>query len=148
MKTPPKSHRILTKITPSHSAYQRTLQQNFQAPIHKNVEFRIFCQKTNHGCVFICLFFFSQGSSYRPSGPRMSQEGSFKSFLSDQKNWRAPRPPPTLIFSPKSTDQNFEIAILFRIVKNHNNYVFGNDLLPHSPWGRGCKLQTSTSVYI
>ena len=35
-------------------------------------------------------------------------------FLSDQKNWRAPRPPPTLIFSPKSTDQNFEIAILFR----------------------------------
>ena len=20
--------------------------------------------------------------------------------------------------------------------------------LPHSPWGRGCKLQTSTSVYI
>ena len=51
----------------------------------------------------------------------------------------APTPPPMLIFSPKSTDQNFEIAILFRIVKNHNYYVFGNDLLPHSPWGRSCK---------
>ena len=53
-----------------------------------------------------------------------------------------------LIFFPKSTDQNFEIAILFSIVENHNNYVFGDDLLPHSPWGRGCKLQISTSVYI
>ena len=27
------------------------------------------------------------------------------------------------------------MAILFSIVKNHNNYVFGDDLLPHSPWG-------------
>ena len=56
-------------------------------------------------------------------------------FLSDQKNWRAPRPPPTLIFFPKSTDQNFEIAILFRIVENHNNYVFGDDLPPTVPGG-------------
>ena len=78
-ETFPKSQRILTKITPSDSAYQKTLLLNFQAPICKNVEFRIFCQKTDHGFVFICffLFFFSQGSSYRPSGPRMSQEGSF-----------------------------------------------------------------------
>ena len=57
------------------------------------------------------------------------------------KNWRASRPPPTLIFFPKSTDQNFEIAILFSKVENHNNYVFGDDLLPHNPWGKGCKLQ-------
>ena len=27
------------------------------------------------------------------------------------------------------------MAILFRVVENHNNYVFGDDLLPHSPWG-------------
>ena len=32
-------------------------------------------------------------------------------------------------FSPKSTDQNFEIAILFSIVETHNNYVFGGALL-------------------
>ena len=68
----------LKKITSSHSAYQRILQQIFQAPIYKNVEFRIFCQQTDHGCVFICfflfLFSFPQGSSYRPSGPRMLQE--------------------------------------------------------------------------
>ena len=60
-------------------------------------------------------------------------------FLSDQKNWRASRPPPTLIFSPKSTYQNFEISILFRIVENNNKYVFGDELLPHNPWGRGCQ---------
>ena len=61
-------------------------------------------------------------------------------FLSDQKNWRAPRPPPTLIFSPKSTDQHFEIAISFRTVENHNNYVFGNDLLPPQSLGEGLQV--------
>ena len=36
-ETPPKSHhRTLTKITPSHSAYERTLLQKFQAPIYKD----------------------------------------------------------------------------------------------------------------
>ena len=30
-------------------------------------------------------------------------------------------------------DQNFEIAILFRIVENHNNYVLGDDLPPPPP---------------
>ena len=58
-------------------------------------------------------------------------------FLSDQKNWRAPRPPPTLIILPKSTDQNSEIAISFSVVEKPYNYVFGDDLLPHSPHGMG-----------
>ena len=58
-------------------------------------------------------------------------------FLSDQKNRRAPRPPPTLIIFPKSTDQNYEIAILFSVFEKPYNYVFGDDLLPHSPRGRG-----------
>ena len=85
----------------------------------------------------------------------MLQEGSFQrkwkvlvSFLSDQKNWRAPRPPPTLIIFPKSTDQNSETAILLRVVEKPHNYVFGDSLLPHSPRGRGNKLQTLTSAYI
>ena len=35
------------------------------------------------------------------------------------KNWRAPRPPSFhALFFPKPTNQNFEIAILFSIVKN------------------------------
>ena len=69
-------------------------------------------------------------------------------FLSDQKNRRAPRPPPMLIIFPKSPDQNSEIAILFTIVEKSNNYVFRDDLLPRSPRGRGFKLQTLTCVYI
>ena len=55
------------------------------------------------------------------------------------KNWRAPRPPPTLIVSQsqriKILRKKFEIAILFRIVENHNNYVFGNDFTPTIPKG-------------
>ena len=47
--SPLKSNRILTKITPSDSA------------IYENVEFCIFCQKTDHGCMFICLCFFFPG---------------------------------------------------------------------------------------
>ena len=53
-----------------------------------------------------------------------------------------------LIIFPKSTDQNSEIAILFSVVETPYNYVFGDDLLPHSPRGRGWKLQTLTCVYI
>ena len=53
-----------------------------------------------------------------------------------------------LIFSPKLTDQNFEIAVLFHIVEKLNNYVFGDNLLPYSSQERGLKLQTLTSVYI
>ena len=56
--------------------------------------------------------------------------------------------PPTLIIFPKSTNQNSEIAILFSVVKKPYNYVFGDDLLLHSPLGRGNKLQTLTSAYI
>ena len=52
-------------------------------------------------------------------------------FLSDQKiRWHLGPLPRS--FFPKSTDQNFEMAILFHIVENHNNYVFGNDLPPQS----------------
>ena len=45
-------------------------------------------------------------------------------------------------FPPKSSDQNSEIAILFTRVEKPNNYVFGDILLPNSPRGKGCKLQT------
>ena len=68
-------------------------------------------------------------------------------FLNDPKYWRAPRPPATLIIFPKSPDQNSEIAILFSIVEKPYNYVFGDDLLPQNPRGRGYKLQTLTSAF-
>ena len=61
-------------------------------------------------------------------------------FSSDQKKWRAPRPPLTLIIFPKSSDQNSEIAILFSVVEKHYDYVFGDDLLPNSPPWEGLQL--------
>ena len=84
------------KITPSDSAYQRILLYKFQDPIYKNVEFCIFCQKKiTDACLFVFFFSsssFSQGWSYRPSGPRILREGSFERkqkvlvpFLSDKK---------------------------------------------------------------
>ena len=63
---PPKSHLILKKVTPSDSAYHRTLLYKFQAPIYKNVEFCIFCQNTNPRCVFIYLILFSKGDCTDP----------------------------------------------------------------------------------
>ena len=45
-----------------------------------------------------------------------------------------------LIFFPKSPDQNSEIAILFSIIEKPNNYLFADDLLLHSPRGRGCTV--------
>ena len=49
---------------------------------------------------------------------------------------RTPRPPPTLIFSQSQPIKILILAaILFSIVEKHKNYVFGADLLPHSPKG-------------
>ena len=80
---------------------------------------------------------------YRPNGPRILGESSFErklkvlvSFLKDQKNWKATRPPPTLIFSPKSPDQNFEIAILFSTVENIINMFSRMTYYPKVPGGR------------
>ena len=50
-------------------------------------------------------------------------------------------------FFPKSFDQNFEIAILFSIVKRSNNYTFVDNMLPNSSWVEGYKLQNLFIVY-
>ena len=98
--------------------------------------------------------FFFHGWSYRISGPRMSREGSFwrklkvlVPSLSDRKigGRLGPLSRP---FPPNSPDQNSEKAILFTIVEKPSNYVFKDDLLPHSPRCRGCKLETLNCVYI
>ena len=60
---------------------------------------------------------------------------SFSALFKWPKNWRAPRPPPTLSIFPKSPNQNSEITIPFIVVDKPYNYVFGGDLLPpQSPW--------------
>jgi hypothetical protein len=43
-------------------------------------------------------------------------------------------------FFSKSSDQNFEIAILFSIVERTNNYAFGDTMIPHNPRGKVFKL--------
>ena len=42
-----------------------------------------------------------------------------------------------LFFLPKSPDQNFEIAILFSIVKISNNHFFEDNLILQNPWWKG-----------
>ena len=60
-------------------------------------------------------------------------------FLSDQKIGGYLGPLSRSFFS-KSTDQNFEIGILFSIVENHTNNVFGDVLLPHNSLGEGLQV--------
>ena len=55
-------------------------------------------------------------------------------FLNDQKIGGQLCPLPRSFF-PKSTDQIFEIAILFSIVDNLNKYVFGMTYSPKTPRG-------------
>ena len=64
-KHPLKSDRILTKITSSDLAYQRTLQKKFQALIYENVEFCIFLPHVRSRMrVYYC--FFSRGHGIDP----------------------------------------------------------------------------------
>ena len=58
-------------------------------------------------------------------------------FLSDQKNWRATRSPPTPLLS-ESSDQYFETAILFSIVERPNNYTFGDIMTLPQPLRKSC----------
>ena len=97
--------------------------------------------------MFICYFF--KESLNWPSGPRMSWEDSFErklkvivSFLSDWIIGGQLSPLPRSFF-PKSSDQNFEIAILFKTVEKFNNYVFEDDLIPHSPGGTTASYKLS-----
>jgi len=70
-------------------------------------------------------------------GSKISEEVSFEwtlkalvPFLSDQKDWRASRPPQLSLFPPESSDQNFERTILFNIVEKLNNYAFEHKIPP------------------
>ena len=106
-------------------------------------------------CLFVCCCFFPPGvivsthwSWNVARGLNLTEKKSFSALFKRTKNCRAPRPPPTLIIFSKSTGQNSPIAILFSIVEKSYNYASGDHLLPHSPRGRGYKLQTLTSAYI
>ena len=51
-------------------------------------------------------------------------------------------------FFLKVTGSKFWDSLSFQISRKPNNCVFGDNIIPLSPWGRGCKLQTFTIIYI
>ena len=55
------------------------------------------------------------------------------------QKWLESKKPLTPIISIKTYIQNFEIAILFKIVRQSENYVF-EDTPPYIPQGKSCKL--------
>ena len=86
------------------------------------------------------LFFvsFHQANSYGRSCRNFgggSFDYKFKAlipFLSVKSDWRATSPSLTPLFaalSPKISDQNLKIAILFSIVGRFNSYAFGYVIL-------------------
>jgi len=128
------------KVEQSDSTCQKT---RLLAPICKNVEFCVFSQKKDHGCLFIrwllLVFFF-----FFFSWVTVSNQWSYKIgrglfqlrlkvlvlFICDQKYWRATSLPPTPLFPQRTSDQNFEISIWFSIVERPSNYAFGDDITP------------------
>ena len=52
------------------------------------------------------------------------------SFLISKSDQRATTPPPTPIISPNTFNQNFEIAIVFKVNERSGNYVFEGDNPP------------------
>jgi hypothetical protein len=60
-------------------------------------------------------------------------------FLIVKRDWRASSAPMPII--PQNTsNQNFEIAILFSVVDFQIENIFLRITLPHNPWGKGFKL--------
>jgi hypothetical protein len=62
------------------------------------------------------------------------------SFLIVESDWKAANTPSTPTISPNASNQNFEIAILFKVVDFQIEIMFSRRTLPHSPQGKGCKL--------
>ena len=91
-------------------------------------------------CFFVfCLFVFFPGvivsiqwSKNVLSELILTEIKTSSAIFKWPKNWRASRPPPTLMFFPKSSDQNYEIVILFEAVPN--TFVFGTRYSPTAPW--------------
>jgi hypothetical protein len=51
-------------------------------------------------------------------------------FLIVESDWRATKPPVIPIISPNTSNQSFEIDILFDVVQRSRNYVFEDDTPP------------------
>jgi len=62
------------------------------------------------------------------------------SFLIVKSDWEAANTPSTPTSSRNTSNQNFEIAILFTVVDFQIEIMFLRRILPHSLQGKGFKL--------
>jgi hypothetical protein len=61
-------------------------------------------------------------------------------FLIVESDWKVTNTPSMPTISRKTSNQNFEIAILFSVVDFQIEIMFLRKTIPHSPQGRDCKL--------
>ena len=61
-------------------------------------------------------------------------------FLIVENHWWATNPPPTPTISPNISNQNFEIAVLFKAIERSKIMSFRMTTHPHSPQAKGCKF--------
>jgi hypothetical protein len=86
---------------------------------------------------FFWLLVLDQGTSHRRSCRRYIEKGSFNwklewllPFLIFEKNWEATNIPTTPTSSPNTSNQNFEMTILFSVVDFQTEIMFWRG---HSP---------------
>ena len=140
----------------SHHRIQRIREpyrRSFKLLSTKMWNFVFFARRSITGaCLFVFPFCFFSEVFYRPSGPSLSWEVSLYRklkvlvpFLIDRRicGHLGPLPPS---FSQSQQIKIYSYPFCSKIVEKYDNYVFGDDLLPHSPRGRGRKLKTLTSV--
>jgi hypothetical protein len=97
-------------------------------------------------CIIYYFFPLEQGTSYGKGRRRNFKRGSFDwklrvlvPFLIVERDWRTTSPFPRPSF-PQTSNQNFEIAILFSVVDFQIENMFLRRTLPHNSQGKGCKL--------
>ena len=92
---------------------------------------------------FFCFFLY-QGTSYRRSCRRNFEKGSFDWKLEQlvpllivESDWKAANNPSTPTISPNTSNQNFKIAILFRVTDFQRENMFFEEVTPPQPLGQG-----------
>ena len=124
------------EITKSDSGSQRTLLYRLQDLIFKNVEFGVFCQNKDHGCVFIGFFFpgVILSTKWSQNFGRGCMERKLQvlvTFLSEQSiEGQLSRP-----FSSQSSDQIFRQIFCSTQLKGRITIPFDITCL-HQPLGK------------
>ena len=109
---------------------------NFQKRVKDMIDHRQrnSTAKVRNGVGTMYYLYSDEGISHRRSCSRIFYRGSFNwilkllvPFLIIESDWRVKSPLSSLIISPKSSHQNIEVAIMFRVVGRSSVYVFQVD---------------------